>query len=144
VELLSHPGADRSRITLTESPLEPGIKAKAWPVPADKALNLEYLDEGPHTKGHLLPVRATLTVKNGKWDMTVLPPALPGAGPKSAGDRGPASYMVYYFRAIQNPKSDEGPVRLMVLLRFEGGRLVNVFKVDVDVEGALKPNGAKP
>jgi hypothetical protein len=144
VLFLRQPEMERSRITLAEAPLEPGTKASQWPPPADKTVTVDYLEEGPHTKGQLFQVRAALTVKNGKWDVTAEPPVPTGGAPRPGtpgADKGPVTSWLYYFRATQNPKSDEGPIRLMVLVRFEGGKLVNVLKVDVDVRGLPKPGG---
>jgi hypothetical protein len=50
-------------------------------------------------------------------------------------------HWLYYFRAIQRPKTDEGPVQFLVLLQFEEGSLTAVLRCDVDVRGLPRPDG---
>src|SRR5262249_32958855 len=153
---LKDPGFDRSRITITESPLQAGVPIEKWTLPRDQSLTMLCIEQGPQTKGLLLTFQAKLSFKDGQWDITTtntMPPptgtGFPGLGTappapsKQAAPGGkappktappvvppgpPPLYWVYYFRANQGLHGDDGPIRLMVLARFEGEKLADVFK----------------
>jgi hypothetical protein len=70
-------------------------------------------------------------------------PILP-KGPESVKITTPSKridFWLYYFRAIQRPKTDDGPIQFLVLLRFEDSALTSVLRCDVDLRGLPKPDG---
>jgi hypothetical protein len=169
VGLLGRSGIDPQRITLTQSPhFRSG--ARGWEPPVDRVYLFRTDEQGPQTKGNLLLRESTLTFdKDGNWsfdlgDLTTLdgqrlgpPKKTPDAAfksketPKGGLPKGPAApgglsgkrveHWLYYFRAIQRPKTDEGPIQFFVLTTFEDQSLTSVLRGDVDVRGLPRPDG---
>jgi hypothetical protein len=160
VTLLGRSRLDLARITLTESP-HFQADARQWQAPVNRTYTFITTEDGPETKGNLYLRESQLTFdKNGKWtfDLGVLmtpdgkpiapapkkgaPAPGPEGGPsKSALLRKRPDNWAYFFRGVQRPKSDEGPVQFLVLITFEDGVATSVLRAEVDLQGLPKPGG---
>lgn len=154
IKFLTDAGLEKGRVTLSEPPAFLPGNATAWQPPKDP-LKLTYLDD---LANRVVSQEATVTFKGKAWEVTIIDPTQPAAPAK--GDKGKlpgkhapgvpafpefpknlAEAWVYYHQAIKRPRSEDGPIDLIVLLVFENGSLVRVIKGEVDLRGLPKPGG---